>query len=305
MSYGAVIAVPPFYREELKQRGEDEGFRYLERIIVSLRRAGIRDLVLLGRKEGEAFPDRFKFRGLVLLPGTGEGLLEDVREGLCYLRERCAGVFFCPLTVPFFKTETLERMMEGKGSLILPSFRGRTGHPILFSSEAMKEIFSYHGGGGLRDACGALPDSLIERIAVEDEGILVHVSHGGDFEELERKSEARLIRPELRLRISREKPIFGPGMVTLLRQIEALGSVREACERTGISYSKAWTMIHNCERELPFLVVERHPGGKYGGAASLSKRGKDFLLRYEAFSREMDRISEEKFQEFFGDFFPA
>ena len=94
-------------------------------------------------------------------------------------------------------------------------------------------------------------------------------------------------------------------MVTLLRQIEALGSVREACERTGISYSKAWTMIHNCERELPFLVVERHPGGKYGGAASLSKRGKDFLLRYETFSREMDRISEEKFQEFFGDFFPA
>ena len=43
------------------------------------------------------------------------------------------------------------------------------------------------------------------------------------------------MRATVKVRLTNRKPFFGPGMVTLLREIESLGSVREASEKTGMS----------------------------------------------------------------------
>ena len=80
------------------------------------------------------------------------------------------------------------------------------------------------------------------------------------------------MRATVKVRLTNRKPFFGPGMVTLLREIESLGSVREASEKTGISYSKAWSMIRDAEKESGQTLVERQPGGKFGGAANVSIR---------------------------------
>ena len=87
--------------------------------------------------------------------------------------------------------------------------------------------------------------------------------------------------------------------MNLLRQIASTGSVREACEKCGISYSKGWTIIHDCENELGYRIVERQPGGKYGGKAVISKHGEKLILLYEQLEREMNEIVQKKFDEIF------
>ena len=77
-------------------------------------------------------------------------------------------------------------------------------------------------------------------------------------------------------------------MVTLLREIESLGSVREASEKTGISYSKAWSMIRDAEKESGQTLVERQPGGMFGGAANVSKAGKEMLEKYEQLEQAVE-----------------
>ena len=43
---------------------------------------------------------------------------------------------------------------------------------------------------------------------------------------------------------------FGPGAVTLLTQIDRLGSVTgRPAQKTGMSYSKGWKLIHTAEEE--------------------------------------------------------
>ena len=66
-------------------------------------------------------------------------------------------------------------------------------------------------------------------------------------------------------------------MVTLLKQIRSLGSVREASEKTGISYSKAWTMIRTAEEETGAELVGRRAGRKIWryGRSDESRNGTD------------------------------
>lgn len=81
--------------------------------------------------------------------------------------------------------------------------------------------------------------------------------------------------------VGENENFFGPGIVFLLRQIDTLGSVRDACAKTGMSYSKGWSLIRSAEKELGYTVVERSPGGKHGGVANVSEAGKDILRKYE------------------------
>lgn len=92
---------------------------------------------------------------------------------------------------------------------------------------------------------------------------------------------------------------FGPGVRDLLLNIESEGSVKAACEKMGMSYSKAWKMIRTVEKALSTEVVTRVQGGKSGGSASLTEAGKEMLKRYMRFEQRCNQaISEIYEQEF-------
>ncbi len=102
--------------------------------------------------------------------------------------------------------------------------------------------------------------------------------------------------------LKKERSFFGPGTAHLMREIEQLGSVREACRVMELSYSKGWTMIHAAEEQLGYQIVERSAGGKKGGSAVLSERGKELLHLYEEYESRVDQAAEEIYQEMIGDF---
>ena len=85
----------------------------------------------------------------------------------------------------------------------------------------------------------------------------------------------------------------------LLRQIDTLGSVRDACAKTGMSYSKGWSLIRSAEKELGYTVVERSPGGKHGGVASVSEAGKDILRKYELLEKDVTKYAEKRYKDIF------
>ena len=70
---------------------------------------------------------------------------------------------------------------------------------------------------------------------------------------------------------------FGPGPVGLLKEIDRCGNVREACEKCGFSYSKGWSIIRKAEEKFGCTIVERQAGGKTGGSARVSEKGRSML----------------------------
>jgi molybdate transport system regulatory protein len=90
------------------------------------------------------------------------------------------------------------------------------------------------------------------------------------------------LRPgELRIRILHGPEIaMGPGKADLLEAIARTGSISAAGRELGMSYRRAWQLVHTmntCFRE-PLVATEK--GGARGGGASLTALGEEALARY-------------------------
>ena len=109
----------------------------------------------------------------------------------------------------------------------------------------------------------------------------------------------RKIRPRIKVQLTGSEPFFGPGVRTLLEWIREEGSVRDACEKMGLSYSKGRKMLDRAEKELGYTIVERSPGGKNGGGARVSDEGLKLLEKYERFEKELIETAADKYREIF------
>ena len=103
--------------------------------------------------------------------------------------------------------------------------------------------------------------------------------------------------PEIKLTFAGGERFFGPGTVMLLKEIDNSGNVRDACARCGFSYSKGWSIIRKSEQMLGFRIVDRQVGGRSGGSASVSEKGRALMSAYEELADELQRASDEKFSE--------
>ena len=84
---------------------------------------------------------------------------------------------------------------------------------------------------------------------------------------------------QIRVKLKQEQIFFGPGVARLLRGIERTGSLQAAAAEMGMSYSKAWRILHTAERELGFLLVHRQAGGNGGGSSQMTDQGQALLDR--------------------------
>src|ERR1041385_2481272 len=102
-----------------------------------------------------------------------------------------------------------------------------------------------------------------------------------------KSKSARAPRLSPRMRVLRGEDIaLGPGKVDLLALIGETGSIREASERMGMSYMRAWKLIktmNDCFRE-PLVVTSR--GGKERGGAVLTETGRRALKLYQGLEVE-------------------
>ncbi len=83
------------------------------------------------------------------------GMSTSVRAAMPFIPNR-AGIFFHLGDKPFIEKETIDAMMNvyrgNKNKIIIPTFQGEKGHPVLVSSDLCKaEMMSITGDKGLRE----------------------------------------------------------------------------------------------------------------------------------------------------------
>ena len=92
----------------------------------------------------------------------------------------------------------------------------------------------------------------------------------------------------------------GPGLGALLHRIQALHSLRAACQSLDMTYSRAWNTIREAEEGLGFSLLHTATGGRHGGGASLTKECERLLRAYDGFCAELHRQREDLFERYFG-----
>lgn len=96
-----------------------------------------------------------------------------------------------------------------------------------------------------------------------------------------------------------EEPVFGPGLITLIGYIGESGSMKEACGKMGMSYSKGWKIVNRAEKELGYELITRRHGGNQGGKCELTERGYSLIERYCRMEERVKKATQEAFGEQF------
>ena len=91
--------------------------------------------------------------------------------------------------------------------------------------------------------------------------------------------------------------VLGGGKTGLLRAVGHLGSIQRAADEFGMSYRHAWGVIKKIEQRAGFKIVDTKLGGKDGGGAQLTPKGKAFVKTTDALFKDLQTIVEKRFRQ--------
>ena len=82
---------------------------------------------------------------------------------------------------------------------------------------------------------------------------------------------------------------LGPGKVRLLELVAETGSIRKAASAMKMSYRQAWLLLKALGGTSGKALVETATGGKAGGGAALTNRGRDIVKHFRNAERRTAR----------------
>ena len=273
-----------------------------QRIVATFRQAGVTRIVVVTGYNAQQLERHLANNGIVFLRNedyAGTQMFDSAKIGLSYLQDKCDRILFTPVDIPLFTAMTVSSLLLSEAELACPVCMGKPGHPLLISSSLLPRILADSGEGGLQGAirrCGA----EMTRIPVDDAGILHDADTPEDYRALLDYHNKQLIRPEITVSLSRERPFFDERTAMLLALVEETKSVRTACQRMQISYSGSWNIIHALESQLRFPLLERSQGGANGGESRLTEKGKRLLDCYQRYAQRLRQDAAALFEEYFG-----
>ena len=120
-----------------------------------------------------AFSFQIKF---VYNENFNQGMFTSIQKGC---NEVNAPTFFItPGDCPLVKKETVQLIAEHKGSVVIPSFQYKGGHPIKLSNEVKQKILETNPDSNLRAVLGGFEK---EYMNVNDPGVLMDVDTQEDY----------------------------------------------------------------------------------------------------------------------------
>ena len=90
-----------------------------------------------------------------------------------------------------------------------------------------------------------------------------------------------MARLNIKVELGRNR-VLGPGKIRLLELIAEEGSIRGAAKAMGMSYRRAWLLLHEVEAIMGAPVLAAATGGAMGGGTSLTDTGRAVIDRYRA-----------------------
>jgi len=91
--------------------------------------------------------------------------------------------------------------------------------------------------------------------------------------------------------------VLGGGKIALLQAVDRLGSIQRAADEFRMSYRHAWGTIRRIEKRAGFKIVDTKLGGKEGGGARLTPKGKVFVDRVDSLLSDLHNVVEQRFKQ--------
>ena len=152
----------------------------LEHCFETLLRSEVQELIVVLSTRNKGAKNLFQGRKvkIVINPLSRRGMSASIRRGLQEIRRHCQGILIALGDQPFLKTRTINALIrafdQGKGGILVPSFQGRRGHPVIFHRRFERELWNLKGDAGGRSIIKGHPED-VRVVPVRSIGVLKDV----------------------------------------------------------------------------------------------------------------------------------
>jgi molybdenum cofactor cytidylyltransferase len=168
-----------------------DGVTFVARLIRTLVRGGIDAPLVVGRSDDVRLQAEVDSAGarLVSNPDADEGgQLSSLLAGLRKVdRPGVRGVMVIPVDAPMVMADTIARLIavftETSGPIIRARYRGRNGHPVIFSRSLFEELRHASPDAGAKAVVRAHQDDIIN-VDVDDPGVVGDIDTPEDYRNL-------------------------------------------------------------------------------------------------------------------------
>ncbi len=132
---------------------------------------------------------------IVVNADWAKGQLSSIQAGVRSLPESATqGMILCPVDHPLVSAELIARLIEGFDSsgkaIVLPTYHGRRGHPVIFRASLYAELLAASAEVGARQVVWAHADNICE-VPTEEEGVVLNINDPGTLERTLGRTDAR------------------------------------------------------------------------------------------------------------------
>jgi len=166
------------------------GRTFLETIVQMLRAAGLERIVVALGHHAEEIQRAVDLRGVqvVINPNYLQGQTSSLQAGLRALeKEEPEAALLCLVDHPAVSAEVVKQLIasfrQSDAPVVIPTFEGQRGHPVLISRQLLPELLSLAPGTGANTVIRKYSDAT-QLVEVEDRGILLDVDDPETYESL-------------------------------------------------------------------------------------------------------------------------
>jgi molybdenum cofactor cytidylyltransferase len=149
----------------------------------TLLRSKAGEIIVVLSKQNEEMKERFKKRSASTTKKVKvtfnryykRGMSTSIHKGLLVMDPRSEGILISLGDQPFLKTRTINVLLRAfqqrKGGIVVPSFQGMKGHPVIFHRMFRKELLKLRGDTGGKPILLKY-SKLIKTLPVRSEGVI-------------------------------------------------------------------------------------------------------------------------------------
>jgi molybdenum cofactor cytidylyltransferase len=124
---------------------------------------------------------------VVVNQGYRQGIASSLHEGLSALDQQSDAALIILGDQPFIRSQTLDQLIESyrhsRAQVVIPSYRGTRGNPVLLDRSLFPEVMQLEGDIGCRAIFGKHLDGILN-VEVEDVGVLLDIDNLEDYDRL-------------------------------------------------------------------------------------------------------------------------
>lgn len=158
----------------------------VEQVIDNVLASRVAETIVVIGHEGDAVEAVLRHKPLKLVRNENyrEGMSTSVRAAMGSISPSVRGVLVILGDQPGVTAEVIDQLIdsftEGKGSIIVPVYKGRRGNPVLFDIKYKPELMKLSGDVGAREIVVVHAGEVYE-VDVEFEGILEDIDTEQDY----------------------------------------------------------------------------------------------------------------------------